>query len=261
MVEISLLTNDISDELYRVRDIFTRLSNTEQKQLTTTLNRLEQEKLIDDKLHKRIAALPSVTYPELRKLLVTGKPELLAQHIDYPDTVIMGKGIMSDDEIGKKAMDVATMEALLKSPRLIDIWKTLRQVVEQHSNKEKGRPPKNYIHCLIDELKKSGILTEEQYDTLNRDVYRKSFGELFQAMDHVHGSGIWSAIARKIIGATSKGVAGITTKQVVNKAGNAILDGASSAVRKRTETMLDEALNKKKKKKHNYLNDIPLGGI
>ena len=150
---------------------------------------------------------------------------------------------------------------MLNSPRLIDIWKTLRKVVGQHCDKEKGRPPKNYIHCLIDELKKRGILTEEQYDTLNRDIYRKSFGELYQSMDHVHVSGIWSNIARKIIGATSKGVAGITTKQVVNKAGNAILDGASSSVRKRTEKMLDEAFNKKKRKKYNYLDDIPLGGI
>ena len=92
------------------------------------------------------------------------------------------------DEVGK-TMDVATMEALLNSPHLIDIWKTLRKVVGQHCDKEKGRPPKNYIHCLIDELKKRGILTEEQYDTLNRDVYGKPFEDICQAMDHVHGHG------------------------------------------------------------------------
>ena len=80
-------------------------------------------------------------------------------------------------------------------------------------------------------------------------------------MDNVHGSGIWSAIARKMVGAASKGVAGITTKQVANKAGNAILDGTSSAVRKRTEKMVDNIINKKKKKKHANLDDIPLGGI
>ena len=47
LAEISLLTNEIEDELYRVRDIFTRLSNIDDyKNLPTMLNRLEQEKLI-----------------------------------------------------------------------------------------------------------------------------------------------------------------------------------------------------------------------
>ena len=41
LTEISSLTNDISDELYRVREIFTRLSNIEYKHLTTELNRIE----------------------------------------------------------------------------------------------------------------------------------------------------------------------------------------------------------------------------
>ena len=81
-------------------------------------------------------------------------------------------------------------------------------------------------------------------------------------MDHVHGSGIWTTIAHKIVGAASKEVAGITTKQIANKAGNAILDGTSSAVRKRTEQMVDDIINKKKKKKkHTNLDNIPLGRI
>ena len=86
------------------------------------------------------------------------------------------------------------------------------------------------------------------YDEMNQDVRKKSFAQLYADMDHVHGSGIWSTIA------------GITTKQVANKAGNAILDGTSSAVRKRTEKMVDDIINKKKKK-HNNLDDIPIGGI
>ena len=100
------------------------------------------------------------------------------------------------------------------------------------------------------------------YDSMNRDVSKKSFDQVYKDMDDVHGSGIWSAIARKMIGAASKGVAGITTKQIANKAGNAILDGMSSAARKRSETMVDNIINKKKKKKkHANLDDIPLGGI
>ena len=48
LAEISLLTNEIGDELYRVRDIFTRLTNIDDyRNLPTTLDRLEQEKLID----------------------------------------------------------------------------------------------------------------------------------------------------------------------------------------------------------------------
>ena len=46
--------------------------------------------------------------------------------------------------------------------------------------------------------------------------------------NHVHGSGIWSNIARKIMGTATKGV-------IVNKVGHTVLDGATSAVRKRTE--------------------------
>ena len=97
---------------------------------------------------------------------------------------------------------------------------------------------------------------------MNRDVYRKSLDQLYTDMDRVHGSDIWSTIAHKMVGAASKGVAGITTKQVANKAGNTILDGTSSAVRKRTEKMVADIINnKKKKEKHTNLDDIPLGGI
>ena len=53
LAEISLLTNEISDELYRVRDIFTRLTNIEDyNNLTTVLKRLEQEKIINGELNK-----------------------------------------------------------------------------------------------------------------------------------------------------------------------------------------------------------------
>ena len=80
------MTNEISDELYRVRAIFTRLTNIEDyKNLTIILNRLEQEKLIADDLNKKLAALLNISYTELRKLLVTATPEILAQQIHYGD--------------------------------------------------------------------------------------------------------------------------------------------------------------------------------
>ena len=86
LAEISLLTNEIEDELYRVRDIFTRLSNIDDyKNLPTMLNRLEQEKLIDANLSEKLASLSNISYTELRKLLVAVKPELLAQQIYYGD--------------------------------------------------------------------------------------------------------------------------------------------------------------------------------
>ena len=78
-------------------------------------------------------------------------------------------------------------------------------------------------------------------------------------MDYVHGRSNISTIARKVVRAASKEVACITTKQVANKAGMAILDGTSNAVRKLTEMMVDNII--KKKKKHTNLDDIPLGRI
>ena len=128
-------------------------------------------------------------------------------------------------------MSDGVLKTLLNSPDPVDLWKTFRNNIGQHCDKEKGRPPINFIHCLIDELRKRGILTEEEHDTLNRDVYRKPLDQIYNDMDHVHGSGIWSEIGRKISGAASKGVAGITAHQIANKAGNAILDGASSTLR------------------------------
>ena len=153
------------------------------------------------------------------------------------------------------------MESLLNAPNDMDIWKMLCETIAQHNDKEKGRYPLNFNHCLIDELKKRGIINDEMYDRMNRDVYRKSFGQLYKDMDHVHGSGIWSAIARKMVGAASRGIAGITTKEVANKAENAILDGTNSAIRKRSEKIVDNIINKKKGKRNTNLDNIPLGGI
>ena len=58
LAEISLLTNGISDELYRARDISTRLSDVEKKQLSTVM---EREKRIDAGLSNKMATFPSIT--------------------------------------------------------------------------------------------------------------------------------------------------------------------------------------------------------
>ena len=55
------------------------------KDLPTVLNRLEQEKLIDANLSEKLAALSNISYTKLRKILITAKPELLAQQIHYGD--------------------------------------------------------------------------------------------------------------------------------------------------------------------------------
>ena len=150
LLEILILTNDISDEWYRVREIFTRLSNIDKKQLPTLLTQLEREKLIDSKFNEKLTALPSITYPELRKLLVLKTPELLVQQIDFTDDgIITGIGEEEDD---------------------LDVWKTLRQTIGQHRDKEKGRHPEEFIHSVIDELQRRKIINDEQYDILNKDV-------------------------------------------------------------------------------------------
>ena len=128
------------DELYHLCDIFTRLNNVDDyKDLPTTFDRLEQEKLIDDDLKEKLSVLSDLSYTELRKLLVTSRSELLAQQISYgddDDASIIGKGIEAD-----------TMESLLNTPNNIDIWKTLRKTIAQHSDKEKVCHPLNFIYC------------------------------------------------------------------------------------------------------------------
>ena len=111
--------------------------------------------------------------------MVTANPELLAQQISYADddhddadsadTIITGKGIEAD-----------TMESLLNAPNNIDIWKTLRKTIAQHNDKEKGRHPLNFIYCLIDELKKRGIINDEVYDNMNRGVCKKCLLDYMQ---------------------------------------------------------------------------------
>ena len=103
------------------------------KNLAITLNLLEQ-KLIDGELNKKLAVLPNISYTELQKLLVTAKPELLGQQIDYTD----------DDIITGKRIEAETMEFLLNAPNHIDIWKTLHKTIAQHNDKEKGRYPINF---------------------------------------------------------------------------------------------------------------------
>ena len=116
------------------------------KDLPTTLDRLEQENLIDGDLREKLATLSDISYTELRKLLVTASTELLAQQISYvdddndnadADTIFTGNGIEAD-----------TMESLPNAPNIIDIWKTLRKTIAQHNDKEKGRHPINFIYTF-----------------------------------------------------------------------------------------------------------------
>ena len=107
------------------------------------MNRLEREKLIDAALNETLAALPSITYSELRKLLVLQKPELLAQQINYADNnddIIIGKGFDNDD--------VSFMTILDTPHPIIDVWKTLRKTIGQHCDKEKGKTTKE-LHSLF----------------------------------------------------------------------------------------------------------------
>ena len=149
-----------------------------------------------------MAALSDISYTELQKLLVLAKPELLAQQISYDDdndkadddtSITTGKGIEAD-----------TRESLLNAPNNIDIWNTLRKTIALHNDKERGRHSVNFIYCLIDELKKREIINDEMYETMNKDISKKAFSQLYADMGHVHGSGIWSTIAGKIAGAASK---------------------------------------------------------
>ena len=91
------------------------------------MDRLEQEKLIDAELNKKMVVLPNISYTELRKLLVTAKPELLAQQIRYADD-----DDDDDDTITGKGIEADTMESLLNAPNNIDIWKTLCKTIAQH---------------------------------------------------------------------------------------------------------------------------------
>ena len=63
------------------------------------------------------------------------------------------------------------------------------------------------------------------------------------------GYGIWS-IGRKFIGDTAKKVINnATSKKLIQKAGNAAIDGATSSLKRVAEQSLDKLINSDKKRK------------
>ena len=73
------------------------------------------------------------------------------------------------------------------------------------------------------------------------------------------GNGIWSTIGRKVFGDTAKKVINnITKEKLAQTAGDALLSGASSSVKKATERQLDKLINKEKfKVTQNLINNLP----
>ena len=73
------------------------------------------------------------------------------------------------------------------------------------------------------------------------------------------GNGIWSTIGRKVFGDTAKKVINNVTKEkIAQTAGDALLNGACSSLKKATERQLDKLINKEKfKVTQNLIDRLP----
>ena len=73
------------------------------------------------------------------------------------------------------------------------------------------------------------------------------------------GNGIWSTIGRTVFGDTAKKVINNVTKEkIAQTAGDALLGGASSSLKKATERQLDKLINKEKfKVTQNLIDRLP----
>ena len=73
------------------------------------------------------------------------------------------------------------------------------------------------------------------------------------------GNGIWSTIGKKVFGDTAKKVINNVTKEkIAQTAGDALLSGASSSVKKATERQLYKLINKEKfKVTQNLIDNLP----
>ena len=118
-----MLISNIDDQMYRIRQIFIRCINSTLENLPTTLATLLNDRLIDYTMYTKLTSMTSITYPELRTLLV--KSELVKSE----------PGVGMDEEF----------EKLLQSPDIQLLWDSLRNLITQHSIEEEGRPPISLI--------------------------------------------------------------------------------------------------------------------
>ena len=101
LAELRMLINSVDDQLFRIRQIFVRCTNTTLEDLPSTLATLLNDNLIDIAMYTKLASMTSITYPELRTLLVKSEPD----------------AIMED------SMDE---ENLLQSPDIQLLWNSLK---------------------------------------------------------------------------------------------------------------------------------------
>ena len=91
-------------------------------------------------MYTKLTSMTSITYPELRTLLVKSEPGSVMEDLQ-----------LMDEEI----------ENILQSPDIQLLWDSLRKPITQQSIGEEGRPPIGLIQRLLMELKKRGVLNEK----------------------------------------------------------------------------------------------------
>ena len=179
LAEIRMLISNIDDQMYRIRQIFFCCTNSTLENLPTTLATLLNDRLIDYTIYTKLASMTSITYPELRTLLV--KSEL----------------VKSEPGVGMDELMDEEFEKLLQSPDIQLLWDSLRNLITQHSIGEEGQPPFSLIQRLLVELKNRGILNENEFDAIKNDTSHQNIGNVHRNM--IEGKGIWSTIGHRIV--------------------------------------------------------------
>ena len=88
---------------------------------------------------------------------------------------------------------VEGIKGILESNNIPLIWKSLKQLVAEHSIRtKKGEEPYLLINLLLAELEKLGILNDEECEFAIKYMCSKNIENARQ--DLVEGDGIWAAI-------------------------------------------------------------------
>ena len=145
LAELRMLINSIDDQMYRIRQIFIRCTNSTLENLPSTLATLLNDNLIDFEMYTKLASMTSITYPELRTLLVKSEPDAVMEDLQ-----------LMDEEI----------ESILQSPDIQLLWDSLKKLIVQHYIGEEGRPPFSLIQRLLMELKIRGVLNDNEFNAI-----------------------------------------------------------------------------------------------
>ena len=92
---------------------------------------------------------------------------------------------------------VEGVKSILESNNIPLIWKSLKQLIAEHSVRtKKGEAPYLLINLLITELDKLGILNDKECEFARKYISSNNIENVHQ--DLVEGNGIWPAIDNRL---------------------------------------------------------------